>query len=219
MKESLLKHSGVTLLATGPLTDVACLIESYPEVLDGDKITEVVALMGRAEGASLKLSVADDVKVTDFNFLRDKEAAKIVLGQDKVPVRLLTFPVSSSLYIPFDFIPYPPVTDDELPKFLSEKTKAWVDYFDKNVGLEVKGFYPWDTHVVNYLIEPKSYTCKKSGYKIQDCSDTNSKCQDHNDKTQLWFSDEYKDGPVHTFCTDFAEDAKARLMGHVLKRY
>ena len=79
-----------TLLAIGPLTDVACLLLNHPEV--APKIKEVIVLASRVEGESLTVN---GLLVNDFNFRMDPLAGAIFLDASReIPVRLMTFALS-----------------------------------------------------------------------------------------------------------------------------
>ena len=67
----------ITILALGPLTDIACVVLNFPQVLD--KIDEIVYLAGRAPNEVLSYSFAPDVVFTDFNIAQDLRATKVVL--------------------------------------------------------------------------------------------------------------------------------------------
>lgn len=227
MHNDIMKHGNVTLLSTGPLTDIACLFRTFPEVLEEGRVKEVIAMMGREENQSF--SLAGVPAVTDFNFLKDPVAAEIVLEQDSVPVRLLTFSVTSSVFVPKSIIPEVK-KGDELSEFLYGSMTNWIDYFSSALKLKTEGFYAWDGHVVNYLIDPEAYTCTEMGYKIKECS-KEGQCAGHDEKPiragsslakeakQLWVSPEYDDTAKHMVCNAFKTggqseaDYKARILG------
>uniref|UniRef100_A0A182QG45 Inosine/uridine-preferring nucleoside hydrolase domain-containing protein n=1 Tax=Anopheles farauti TaxID=69004 RepID=A0A182QG45_9DIPT len=70
----------ISLLAVGPLTNVALLYKMYPETRD--KIAGVYILGGNRHG------VGNTAGTAEFNFFRDPEAAHIVLNNSPMPVHV-----------------------------------------------------------------------------------------------------------------------------------
>jgi len=97
----------VTVLAIGPLTDIACLVINFPQLLD--KIKELVFLGGRAPDQVLSYPFAPDVVFTDYNIAQDLRATRVVLEQSDIPITFINFSVLLSsmpyahLYLPSGF--------------------------------------------------------------------------------------------------------------------
>ena len=83
----------VTILALGPLTDVACLLQTAPRSTLR-KIDEIIALASQVEGESLQIN---GKVVNDFNARIDPLAATLLLAADvpHVPIRLISFSLSA----------------------------------------------------------------------------------------------------------------------------
>lgn len=227
MHESIMKHKNVELVSIGPLTDIACLLKTYPEVMSGGHLKKIVAMMGRpthknkdGELVGENFFLNGRPGVTGFVFLKDPTAAKIVLEQNKVPVKLVTFSVTGSVWIPKADITkaYESGHKDALSKFLYGTLGQWTTYFNKVIG--VNGFYPWDVQVINAVVNPQEYTCEKAGYKVVPCSGKDNVCAGHKgtvfagnsmakESAQLWFSKEYKDTAQHSYCTKFSSSKEA----------
>jgi pyrimidine-specific ribonucleoside hydrolase len=75
-----LRERRLTILAIGPLTDVACLVLNYPR--EAAKIAEVVAIMGRRPGE--EFAIGGKTGLTDFNYVMD-ERAGLPLGEGPKP--------------------------------------------------------------------------------------------------------------------------------------
>lgn len=94
MREALLKEP-LTILALGPLTNVATLIQNYPEVIP--KIIKIVMCAARTEDTPFKLGESK-INAYDYNFDIDPAAMKVLL-QSSVPIIFAGFESSSSLLI------------------------------------------------------------------------------------------------------------------------
>uniref|UniRef100_A0AAG5D3Q0 Inosine/uridine-preferring nucleoside hydrolase domain-containing protein n=1 Tax=Anopheles atroparvus TaxID=41427 RepID=A0AAG5D3Q0_ANOAO len=79
----------ITLLAVGPLTNVALLYKMYPEVRD--KIASVYILGGNRHG------VGNTAFAAEFNFFSDPEAAHIVLNNSPMTVNVFPWETVVSL--------------------------------------------------------------------------------------------------------------------------
>lgn len=80
----------VTILAIGPLTDVACLLNTAPRRVLRN-IKEIIALASRLEGESLQVN---GLAVDDFNPRMDPIGAALLLGATNaqhVKIRLMSF--------------------------------------------------------------------------------------------------------------------------------
>jgi pyrimidine-specific ribonucleoside hydrolase len=71
----------VTLVAIGPLTNIALLLAVYPDVKP--RVDRIVAMGGDLSGPP------DEINTVEFNFGSDPEAARRVLIEEDVPVTLV----------------------------------------------------------------------------------------------------------------------------------
>lgn len=71
--EELPEGETATIIATGPLTNVALLLRIFPEIKD--RIREIVFMGGSLSGGNI-------TGAAEFNFYKDPEAAEIVLHED-----------------------------------------------------------------------------------------------------------------------------------------
>ncbi len=75
------KKSGLTMICTGPLTNLASLLIEFPEA---KKSIDEVVLMGGAYGIT-KYGVGNETPVSEFNIFSDPEAARTVFEADIAP--------------------------------------------------------------------------------------------------------------------------------------
>lgn len=151
----------LTILALGPLTNVAAALEGRPD-LHGN-VERVIAVMGRrpghifhpAEGNGHGILFGHGPVFRDMNFDLDRTAA----------TALLDMGLSISL-IPYDVARQVQLTGDDLDRiahagragqWVAARARGWLDFWQDEIGLE--GFYPFDLMAAAYTIEPTAFDC------------------------------------------------------------
>ncbi len=147
--EAALTEQPMTILALGPVTNVATLVQKHPDLQA--KIERIVIVAARRPGQKFTYPTAGGQSFRDFNFESDPEAMKVLLD---TPIELVFAPweVSSHVWI----------TPDDLARnatyggagiWIEEKctpwAQMWIDRF-KTVG-----FNPFDTLAVGWVTHPK----------------------------------------------------------------
>jgi len=165
----------VTLLALGPMTDIACLVNNArPSVLR--KIREIIAIASRLEGESVQIN---GLVVNDFNFRMDPVAGALLLGADtrvQVPIRLMSFSLTgqtsqSGDLIAFNADSYP---GPQRPNPKSERSFAWLlaaaeprnAYWSGIFGTE-EG--PFDQYALIATLWPELFDCRPARAYVQQC--------------------------------------------------
>ncbi|MBS1991398.1 MAG: nucleoside hydrolase [Cyanobacteria bacterium SZAS LIN-2] len=139
----------LTIVTTGPLTNVAKLLGANPELKE--KIHEFI-IMGGALG--VKGNVEEDGLdgSAEWNVYADPHAFKSIL-ETKLPIKLITLDLTNEL----------PVTRDFVAKLeqLGENSRACA--LAAKLWSLVKGFdyYFWDTITAAVAIEPELFTFKE----------------------------------------------------------
>jgi inosine-uridine nucleoside N-ribohydrolase len=91
LKDVLEENDGVTILVTGPLTNIGALIKHYP-VLSKERIKRIVIM-----GGSLSYGVGHIVmQIAEYNISMDIEAAQTVFGSE-IPITLVPLDAASDL--------------------------------------------------------------------------------------------------------------------------
>jgi pyrimidine-specific ribonucleoside hydrolase len=155
----------ITILAIGPLTDIACLVINFPDVLGN--IKDMVFLAGRAPGQVLKYPFSD-VIFTDFNVAQDLRAAHIVLENSDIPVTFITFSVSSSTTYTraqIDSLLEPGCSDRA--KILSRAAQQGMNFFQENLNLN--GLDTFDINAAYYIAKPELFICEEAGFEFVQC--------------------------------------------------
>ena len=91
---NLLQEQRVTILALGPLTNIATLLVHHPELRD--RIVQVVAVAGRRPGQTFTPNAARFISLADRNFEEDPISFDIVL-RSGIPLTLTPYEVASKV--------------------------------------------------------------------------------------------------------------------------
>ena len=91
-----LKQTRLTILALGPLTNVATVVRNRPEL--AGRIAEVVAVAGRRPGQRFTSGPAQKIPFRDLNFELDPEAFRVLLASG-VSIVLAPWEVSSKVWL------------------------------------------------------------------------------------------------------------------------
>ncbi len=130
----------ITLVPLGPLTNIALLITTYPEVCE--KIKEII-LMGGALGRG------NCGVLSEFNFHADPEAARIVM---QIQLKVTIAPLDVGLKA----LVYP--EDSEMIKGMNKTGEMFYSLFKKYRGGSFStGLKMYDSCAVAYLLQPDMF--------------------------------------------------------------
>ena len=156
----------ITIMAIGPLSDIACLVQNFPEVLD--MIEELVFPGGRAPDQVLKYPFSD-VVFTDFNVAQDVRAANIVFEDSDIPITLITFSLSSStLYSRAQIDSLMDLGCSERAMLLSRASQQRINELEE--GLNLDGMDTFDINAAYYIAKPEMFICEDAGFEFVDCT-------------------------------------------------
>lgn len=157
-----------TIVALGPLTNIAAALERHPAL--ASRVTEIVAVMGRrpghlfhpSEGNGRGAFLGHGPVFRDFNFCADPTAAARVL-QTNVKVTL----------IPYDAAVDEEVTTAHLARlseedvagaWIAEHSRDWLTYWTEAVGR--RGFSPFDLEASRFVIAPNEFRCAEAAVRL-----------------------------------------------------
>ena len=156
--ERALREGPLTILALGPLTNVAAVLEKNPDLRKN--VARLIAVMGRrpghifhpAEGAGGGMLFGHGPVFRDFNFALDPQAAASIL-KSKIPLSLVPYDAARGIELTAADLDR---LDASLP-WLVERSRSWLEYWRTDIGR--KGFYPFDLLAAAYAVDPSSLRC------------------------------------------------------------
>ena len=151
----------MTVLALGPLTNVAAALAGRPE-LQG-RVASLVAVMGRrpghlfhpAEGGGRGILFGHGPVFRDFNLAMDSRAAAIVVGME-LATTLIPYDAARSVLITEGDLDRLAISG-EAPAWVAKRARGWLDYWRRDVGLP--GFYPFDLIAAAYIVDSGLFRC------------------------------------------------------------
>lgn len=156
-----LEEGPLTVVALGPLTNLATLLDGRPELLA--RVTRIVAVMGRrpghifhpAEGSGGGMLFGHGPIFRDFNFEMDVTAATRIVALG-VPLTL----------VPYDAARRVEIAAADLDRlaaaggaasWVAAHSRAWLAYWQADMGR--RGFSPFDLLAAAYVVDPRRFGC------------------------------------------------------------
>jgi len=215
--EAILSEGRATIVAIGPLTDVACVAMNAPAAATAN-IDGIIAIMGRKPNEIFSVGKATR-GLTDFNLVMDANAASWLLGKTTIPMTFLQFDLTKQVLITADFVKS---LDGGTPlqQYVHDTTTPWVAFWSAHLG--ENGFHPWDSTAVYFVGHPQAFACTTTTFSLVPCSSGASdpynrggKCAGHSatqpqsldrESVQLWLGSGYGSRTVGT-CAAYATPA------------
>ena len=154
-----LRSSPLTILALGPMTNVATVLVKHPEL--ASRMTRVIAVAGRRPGQRFTTGTSNAQGHRDFNFELDPDAFQRLLDS-RVPVVLAPFEISSKIWLKAPDLA-------RLPASLAVPARQWLALWARLFGVD--GFNPFDTLAVAYAISPAGFRCEALPARIETLQD------------------------------------------------
>lgn len=209
-------ESPVTIVALGPLTNIANLIHYHPQTLN--KIEKVIAIMGRSPDKFF--FIGEQGPVRDFNYTLDPESTQAVV-KSKVPMTLLPFELTSQVEVTKEDLDQISEKNTPVARYLHQTSQQWLNFWVKNFPSD-KGIHPWDSASVAYLIEPSLLECEKRGFRFRDVSDSahgvGRKSTGKQKESQPWFELGEFETEQLEICLKFAPEMKDKFIAKLMER-
>jgi inosine-uridine nucleoside N-ribohydrolase len=200
----------VSILATGPLTNIAEFIKTHPELA---KKIEKVVIMGGAVNVKGNIEALDQQsgnKVAEWNIYADPKAAEIVFSSG-VPVTLV--PLDATNQVPMTSEFYHSLSQSLQPglKLIYELLKVIVAHFDMDLFL--KEFYLWDPLAAMICIDPK-LAISESMSVLMDLKTAQTKCVDKGTVGSALINVVTKIPNAHLILKKFIDETKSNLLNN-----
>jgi len=159
-----LAQGPLTIIAFGPLTNIAAALEDRPDLQR--HVVRLVAVMGHrpghifhpSEGSGEGILLGHGPIFRDLNFAKDPEAARAVLAM-QLPITLVPYDAARRIHI----------NEKDLaeltqhgPAFawVAQRAQGWLDYWQTDIGQP--GFYPFDWVAAAYAVKPGLFNCAEA---------------------------------------------------------
>ena len=197
-----LAREKLTVIALGPVTNIATLLQVHPQLTN--QIKRIIAVAGKRTQRGLGFYPGNTslLHLHDFNFRKDVEAFDIILGST-IPVFLVPYEVASKVSIlPADL---EHLRTNSRSQWLARISQPWLSFWQED--LKVNGFFPFDSLAVAYVINEQSFQCEKLAAKIE-----RHRSLFIDSRDDLIISHDQYDGRPVIYCHNVHTDFKPRLM-------
>lgn len=156
-----LAREPLTIVALGPLTNVAAALRGQPGLQT--KVVRLVAVMGRrrghlfhpVEGGTANSFLGHGPVFRDFNFAQDERAVRELLEM-RLPITLVPYEAAREMQVTG-------VTLEGMAarggpaRWVAARSRAWLGYWREEIG--VAGFYPFDLVAAGFALRPSLLLC------------------------------------------------------------
>lgn len=193
-----LEREPLTILALGPATNVATVVQARPDLRS--RIRRIVAVAGRRPGQRFTTGTTNPAGHRDFNFELDPKAFDILL-QSSIPLVLAPFEISSKVWIEEDDLAALE-RGGAAARYLAPPARAWLGLWRKLFGVD--GFNPFDTLAVAYVTHPGMLECERLPARIEvrpdDVTERGVQGTSVKEKPYLLVSADFAGAPLVTYC-------------------
>ncbi len=166
LRKALANGPPMTILALGPLTNIAAALQGRVDLQQN--VARVVAVMGRrpghifhpAEGEGAHSFLGHGPVFRDFNFAKDVDAARSILAM-RLPPTLIPYDAARSLMInESDLKRLAQSKSSHALQWIANQSQGWLDFWRKDINKE--GFYPFDLLAAAYVLRPRLFDCAET---------------------------------------------------------
>jgi purine nucleosidase len=164
-----LEREQLTILALGPLTNIACVLTARPRLTR--QIVRIVAVAGvrpghvfhLAEGARGAVLFGHGPVASDFNVEMDKDAVSLVLARE-VAITLTPYEIARQIEVRAINLDAMARTGP-LGAAVSQAAFPWLKTWTTYVGRD--GFYPFDLLAVGAVLTPQALLCQRQNAQVR----------------------------------------------------
>ncbi|CZF86899.1 nucleoside hydrolase [Grimontia marina] len=200
----------ITLVAVGPLTNLALALEQAPEIT---KLVKEVVIMGGAFGTHEHTG-----NVTPFaeaNVYDDPHAADTVFTADW-PVTVIGLDVTHEAFFSTDYIDTLRDTCGDVGEFVWDISRFYLDFYKSRMG--VNGCFVHDSSAIAYVIDPSLFEVRGGPIRVVcDGPAEGMTLQKHNDTKHK--ADEWADWPAQNVAVKVNDQALLDLYLDTITSY
>ncbi len=149
---SALEREPLAVLALGPATTVATVVASRPDLRA--RIRQIVLVAARRPGFDFHPVGRPELKFPDANFEKDVPAMQVLLDSG-VPLVFAGYEASSDVWLMRSHLEAVAAAGPN-GAWIMDQSRAWLERWERVQKL--KGFNPFDTHAVGWLVHPSWFT-------------------------------------------------------------
>jgi pyrimidine-specific ribonucleoside hydrolase len=146
-----LKKEKLTILALGPLTNIATLIQNHPDIIP--QIEKISICAARTSGLPFNPGNGK-LNVFDYNYELDNKSMDVLLNSP-IPLVFAGYEPSSYTHIGNIDLASLDLTE-EADKWLFDIVQPWMEKNEKVFG--VRGFIPFDCSTLGVITHPEYFT-------------------------------------------------------------
>lgn len=147
MREVIEKNAPITLAPIGPLTNIALLFYHFPEILENKWVEELVIMGGALDS-------------WEFNFANDPAATQFVLDLS-IPTVVCGYETCMAQKFTREHYEILKKKDTLRTRLMVKEIKGWLKMNELIFRSKPKGFYPFDTIAITYLLNPDLFKSDK----------------------------------------------------------
>ncbi len=197
----------VTLLALGPLTNLAVALDAHPDLID--LVDEVVVMGGNA------LVPGNATPVAEANINNDPEAADAVFGAGW-PITMVGLDVTHQVNLPGAVIDTITAASNPGARLLAEAIPLYRAFFEATNNID--GIYVHDPSTVAYLLEPDIFTTDHWPVRVETESFSRGKTWPNMGDTDDAAPPAWRGRPVVNVCTGVNGDRVVELLADRLTK-
>lgn len=157
---SALTREDLTILALGPVTNIATVLQNHPEL--SRHVRQIVAVAGRRPHQRF-LASPHAQPFRDFNFEMDPDAFQVLLDSG-IRLVLTRWEISSTVWLHKDDLEEMRASNSSL-SWVIDAASDWLALWKEKFGTD--GFNPFDTLAVGYARAPSSFSCESLPVAIE----------------------------------------------------
>jgi len=210
---SALQKEPLTILALGPVTNIATVLRQHPEL--HSRFIRIVAVAGRRPNQRFTTGASGNKPFKDFNFELDPRAFQVLLDSE-IPLILAPWELSSQVWITAWDLEYLRAHSTDLA-WLYRAAVDWLNLWQER--FRVSGFNPFDTLAVGIVTSRRFMTCERFSVEIRILpSDTPAEAVSADmTKPYLLVSRNFEGQRFVEYCfhvqSEFKDDLLSRLVG------